>query len=99
MFLTGGASGCAVTVSERACRPPSSLAWGSGDSPRELGGDVAGVISSDAQFSEAEYVEVARESVLMSRTSLGMLIVVGDVAILTGCEEEENRRKLPAQKD
>lgn len=50
MFFTGGAVGSAVTVSERACRPaPSGLR--SGDSPRELGGEVAGVISSDAQLS------------------------------------------------
>lgn len=81
MLFTGGGVGKAVIVAERVCRfPPSPLR--SGDSPRELGGDVAGVASSDAQFSDAEQIEVVNDTVLMSRTSAGRSISVGRPAIM-----------------
>lgn len=76
MLFTGGAVGRAVMVSDRVCRfLPSTLR--SGDSPRELGGDVAGVVSSDAQFSEAEQLEAVNDSMLMSRTRVGISMSVG----------------------
>lgn len=68
MFFTEGALGSAVTVADRACRlTPSDLR--SGDSPRELGGEVVGVVSSDVQLSNVEQLEAVKDSELTSRTS------------------------------
>lgn len=73
--------GKAVIVAERVCRfPPSPLR--SGDSPRELGGDVAGVTSSEAQFSDAEQLEAVNDAMLMSRTRAGMSISVRAAAMM-----------------
>lgn len=84
MFLTDGAcaDGCsAVMVSERECRwaaaPSSCSSLRSGDSPRELGGDVAGVASPEPQDSTREVdIVVMRESVLASRTKGGIMCIV-----------------------
>lgn len=70
-----------MIVSERLCRLiPSDL--GSGDSPRELGGDVAGVASSDAQLSEVEQLDAAKDFVLTSRIKEAISIAAGKAAIM-----------------
>lgn len=72
MFLTegAGADGKAVMVSDRECR---CSVLRSGDSPRELGGEVSGVASPDPQEStKADDIVVIKESVLMSRTKGGI---------------------------
>lgn len=77
MLWTGAAAGSPVMVLDRAWRlaPPG---LGAGDSPRELGGEVAGVASSDSHLSSV----VASESVLTSRTKGGMCMWVGYVVAM-----------------
>jgi hypothetical protein len=50
------------------------LSVGSGDSPRELGGDVTGVASPELQTPASEDGEVLGESGLISRSGVIMLI-------------------------
>lgn len=79
-----------MTVSERLCRlAPSTLR--SGDSLRELGGDVAEVASSDAQFSDVKELEAVKDSVLMSRTKAGILILVGKAAMVVKRKDVKGR--------
>lgn len=98
MFLTGGAedSVTMVVASDRVCRATPSTCSGlrSGDSPRELGGDVTGVASPDPQTSKDEDRLVTSESGLTPRSRAGMVIAAGIVAMMqTGstksCEKPE----------
>lgn len=73
-----------VAASDRLWRGTSS-SWSSlrsGDSPRELGGDVTGVASPDPQTSEDGDLVVTSESRLISRKRAGMVIASGIVAIM-----------------
>lgn len=80
IFLTGGTAGRAVIVSERVCRVASSH-FRSGDSPRELGGDVAGV-SSNVHCSDSQQLDAVKDSVLISRIKTGMPMVLGKAAMM-----------------
>ena len=57
------------------------MSVGSGDSPRELGGDVTGVASPELQTPASEDGEVLGESGLISRSGVIMLIDSVRVAI------------------